>query len=180
MSADGSKQHGNWLGSPAYNPPQYTYKQRYYTYDEYFKPGGPIFFYFGNEDDVGLYVNHTGLMCGTALCLVSPLLSHCLSLTFHCLATAFQKVGEREGVRGQAGLRRAPILRRLEAVPGGHRQVSELSDHRAGHGRLCRAHRLRPPPSAHQTHTHTHHNTTTNTNTNITPPPTHCNGPPRR
>ena len=35
----------------------------------------------------------------------------------------------------------------------------------------------RPPPTK---HTHTHHNTTTTTTTNITPPPTHCNGPPRR
>ena len=42
--------------------PQYTFKQRYFSYDKYFKPGGPIFFYFGNEDYVDLYVNHTGLM----------------------------------------------------------------------------------------------------------------------
>ena len=31
-------------------------------YDKYLKPGGPIFFYFGNEDFVDLYVNHTGLV----------------------------------------------------------------------------------------------------------------------
>merc|ERR1719330_1015584 len=39
-----------------------TYKQRYFVNEQYWNPGGPIFFYFGNEDDVGLYVNHTGLM----------------------------------------------------------------------------------------------------------------------
>ena len=40
-----------------------TYKMRYFSYDKYFKPGeGPIFFYLGNEADVTLYVNATGLM----------------------------------------------------------------------------------------------------------------------
>ena len=39
-----------------------TYKQRYFTYGNYFKRGGPIFFYTGNEADVGLYVNATGLI----------------------------------------------------------------------------------------------------------------------
>jgi lysosomal Pro-X carboxypeptidase len=36
--------------------------QRYFTYDKYWKPGGPIFFYCGNEANVELYVNATGLM----------------------------------------------------------------------------------------------------------------------
>ena len=39
-----------------------TYSQRYYTYEGYFRKGGPIFFYTGNEADVGLYVNATGLI----------------------------------------------------------------------------------------------------------------------
>lgn len=43
-----------------------TYRQRYFTYDKYWKSTGdkkgPIFFYFGNEDNVELYVNATGLM----------------------------------------------------------------------------------------------------------------------
>lgn len=39
-----------------------TYKQRYFVNRQWWKPGGPIFFYFGNEDNVELYVNHTGLM----------------------------------------------------------------------------------------------------------------------
>jgi lysosomal Pro-X carboxypeptidase len=43
-----------------------TFKQRYYVYDKLWKPGGPIFFYVGNEADVGLYVNHTGLMWESA------------------------------------------------------------------------------------------------------------------
>ncbi|CAK4620407.1 unnamed protein product [Aphanomyces euteiches] len=46
-----------------------TYKQRYYVYDKFWsrksnghEKDGPIFFYVGNEGDVTLYVNHTGLM----------------------------------------------------------------------------------------------------------------------
>lgn len=39
-----------------------TFHQRVYSFDEYWEPGGPIFFYTGNEADVQLYVNATGLM----------------------------------------------------------------------------------------------------------------------
>ncbi|KAF0708871.1 hypothetical protein As57867_006166, partial [Aphanomyces stellatus] len=46
-----------------------TYKQRYFVYDKFWarqanghKKDGPIFFYCGNEGDVTLYVNNTGLM----------------------------------------------------------------------------------------------------------------------
>ena len=39
-----------------------TFKQRVFYYDRYWKPGGPIFFYTGNEANVELYVNATGLM----------------------------------------------------------------------------------------------------------------------
>jgi lysosomal Pro-X carboxypeptidase len=40
-----------------------TFLQRYYTYDLFWNKGvGPVFFYTGNEADVGLYVNNTGLM----------------------------------------------------------------------------------------------------------------------
>jgi hypothetical protein len=86
-AARGCPDHFNW-GAPALNPPKYTFMQRYFVYDKYFKAGGPvrrmchvrrmcradisskppaavvlqIFFYFGNEDYVDLYVNHTGLM----------------------------------------------------------------------------------------------------------------------
>jgi hypothetical protein len=45
-----------------------TFKQRYYVYDRYWTKGhGPIFFYCGNEADVGLYVNATGLMWENAV-----------------------------------------------------------------------------------------------------------------
>lgn len=36
--------------------------QRYFVHDAYWKKGGPIFFYCGNEANVELYVNATGLM----------------------------------------------------------------------------------------------------------------------
>eukprot|EP00644_Phytophthora_capsici_P000989 jgi/Phyca11/509252/fgenesh2_kg.PHYCAscaffold_43_\ len=39
-----------------------TYQQRYFVCDNHFKPGGVMFFYVGNEADVELYLNHTGLM----------------------------------------------------------------------------------------------------------------------
>ena len=40
-----------------------TFRQKYLVYDKFWSPHrGPVFFYFGNEDDVELYVNHTGLM----------------------------------------------------------------------------------------------------------------------
>mmetsp|Transcript_8280 Transcript_8280/g.34770 ORF Transcript_8280/g.34770 Transcript_8280/m.34770 type:complete len:540 (+) Transcript_8280:65-1684(+) len=50
----------------------YTYQQRYYVCDDYWRRAnsthgnGPIFFYTGNEADVTLYINNTGLMWQTA------------------------------------------------------------------------------------------------------------------
>ncbi|KAF4665339.1 hypothetical protein FOL47_004658, partial [Perkinsus chesapeaki] len=34
----------------------------YFTYTDFYRPGGPLFFYVGNEGPVEIYVNHTGLM----------------------------------------------------------------------------------------------------------------------
>lgn len=48
--------HFNYVNS------QRKYKERVFIYDKYWKPDGPIFFYCGNEGDVTLYVNNTGLM----------------------------------------------------------------------------------------------------------------------
>ncbi len=53
--------------APLGNPKRTTYKQRWFDNQQWWatnKDGtrGPIFFYFGNEDNVELYVNHTGLM----------------------------------------------------------------------------------------------------------------------
>ena len=39
-----------------------TFKQRYFYNDTFFQPSGPILYYTGNEADVTLYVNATGLM----------------------------------------------------------------------------------------------------------------------
>ncbi|PSC70433.1 Lysosomal Pro-X carboxypeptidase [Micractinium conductrix] len=39
-----------------------TFEQRYFFCDEHWAPGGAIFFYLGNEADVTLYLNNTGLM----------------------------------------------------------------------------------------------------------------------
>ncbi|GMI11797.1 hypothetical protein TrVE_jg6518 [Triparma verrucosa] len=45
-----------------FDPSPRTYQQRYFVNDEYYKPNGPMFFYLGNEADVTLYVNATGLI----------------------------------------------------------------------------------------------------------------------
>jgi len=43
------------------------FKQRYFVCrKEHWKPGGPVFFYTGNEANVELYVNATGLMWESA------------------------------------------------------------------------------------------------------------------
>jgi lysosomal Pro-X carboxypeptidase len=58
----------NWFSQPVdhFSPPPAdspaTYQQRYFISDEHYKPGGPMFFYCGNEADVTLYVNATGLI----------------------------------------------------------------------------------------------------------------------
>jgi hypothetical protein len=59
--------HFNWA-PPLGNASAMTYQQRYFVNQQWWDPGsnGPIFFYFGNEDNVELYVNHTGLMWESA------------------------------------------------------------------------------------------------------------------
>ncbi|KAF4651687.1 hypothetical protein FOL46_000182, partial [Perkinsus olseni] len=37
-------------------------RRRYFTFTDFYRPGGPLFFYVGNEGPVEIYVNHTGLM----------------------------------------------------------------------------------------------------------------------
>ncbi|OQS01398.1 lysosomal Pro-X carboxypeptidase [Achlya hypogyna] len=58
-----------------------TYNQRYYVYDAFWKrkatgatKDGPILFYCGNEGDVTLYVNNTGLMWENAEALGAVLI----------------------------------------------------------------------------------------------------------
>lgn len=51
--------HFSWGPTPTR---QQTFQQRYFVHDAYWKKGGPIFFYCGNEANVELYVNATGLM----------------------------------------------------------------------------------------------------------------------
>jgi lysosomal Pro-X carboxypeptidase len=58
--------HFNWA-PPLGDAATTTYKMRYFMNDQWWATNadgtrGPIFFYFGNEDNVELYVNHTGLM----------------------------------------------------------------------------------------------------------------------
>jgi len=57
--------HFNWA-PPFGNHSHTTYKQRYFIYDRFWKQNAPVFFYLGNEDNVELYVNHTGLMWESA------------------------------------------------------------------------------------------------------------------
>lgn len=59
--------HFSWQAPPSGN---FTYQQRYFTYDQYWnKETGAILFYAGNEADVTLYVDHTGLMWENAQAL---------------------------------------------------------------------------------------------------------------
>jgi lysosomal Pro-X carboxypeptidase len=53
--------HFSWAATPT---GAFTYQQRYFVNDQYWRNGtaGSIFFYAGNEADVTLYVNNTGLM----------------------------------------------------------------------------------------------------------------------
>jgi len=51
--------HFSWAPTPT---GEKTYQQRYFVNDTYWKRKGPIFFYTGNEANVELYVNATGLM----------------------------------------------------------------------------------------------------------------------
>ena len=59
--------HFNW-GPPLGDSSHTTFKQRFFVYDKYWdkSSNAPVFFYFGNEDNVELYVNHTGLMWESA------------------------------------------------------------------------------------------------------------------
>jgi lysosomal Pro-X carboxypeptidase len=45
-----------------FGPSPGYYGQRYFINDSFYQVGGPLFFYLGNEADVTLYVNATGLM----------------------------------------------------------------------------------------------------------------------
>ena len=51
--------HFSWRSAPNGSR---TYRQRYFVNTQYWKADGPIFFYCGNEANVELYVNATGLM----------------------------------------------------------------------------------------------------------------------
>lgn len=53
--------HETRLDHFTWHQPAY-WQQRFFTCDEFYQPGGPIFFYLGNEADVTLYLNNTGLM----------------------------------------------------------------------------------------------------------------------
>lgn len=54
-----------------------SYQQRYFKYEQYLQdPSSPpsiVFFYCGNEDNVELYVNNTGLSLFLSLALIYPL-----------------------------------------------------------------------------------------------------------
>lgn len=57
--------HFAWLPAAPNASSPATYKQRYLLNDQFWDPtnlNAPVFFYTGNEGDVTLYANHTGLM----------------------------------------------------------------------------------------------------------------------
>jgi lysosomal Pro-X carboxypeptidase len=59
--------HFNWA-TPLGDASHTTFQQRFFINQQWWdrEGHGPIFFYFGNEDNVELYVNHTGLMWESA------------------------------------------------------------------------------------------------------------------
>lgn len=59
--------HFNWA-SPLGDASHTAFQQRFFINQQWWdrEGHGPIFFYFGNEDNVELYVNHTGLMWESA------------------------------------------------------------------------------------------------------------------
>ena len=59
--------HFNWA-APLGDQKHTTFKQRFFVNNKWWDKAnnGPVFFYFGNEDNVELYVNHTGLMWESA------------------------------------------------------------------------------------------------------------------
>jgi lysosomal Pro-X carboxypeptidase len=54
------------FGTPRGSNGATTYQQRYLVYDRYYQPGGPIFFYTGNELDITVFANTAGLLWQTA------------------------------------------------------------------------------------------------------------------
>lgn len=57
-----------------------TFKQRYFVCDRHWRPRDPspaIFFYAGNEADVLLYLNNTGLMCALLIFALAAALRLC-------------------------------------------------------------------------------------------------------
>jgi hypothetical protein len=78
-----------------------TWRQRFLTNDLHYDPvNGCIFFYTGNEGDVSLYANNTGLMYAREYFLIS----FAAVITFVC------QVGERAAVRSDADLCRTSVL----------------------------------------------------------------------
>lgn len=62
--AEAPKAEEKWFSQPVdhLSPSPSSFRQRFFLNDEHYVPGGPMFFYLGNEADVTLYVNATGLM----------------------------------------------------------------------------------------------------------------------
>ena len=131
--------------APRVSPPRTTgqattYEQRYFVCDRWWDKArhGPVFFYFGNEDNVELYVNHTGLMWESAAEFGALLL-----FMEHRSGPARAGRTPQPPAPGTPAPPLSPpllqVLRRLQALSARHRRLHELAHHRAGHGRLCDA-----------------------------------------
>lgn len=84
------KRHHRHSGIPE------TFRQRYFVCDDQWAgPGSPIFFYFGNEADVELYLNATGLMWQSA-----PAFGAALVFAEHRLVFV-ERLGEEEMERSR-------------------------------------------------------------------------------
>ena len=104
-----------------------TWRQRYFTHDSHFdEASSSVLFYVGNEANVELYVNSTGLMCDRnrprppppprpRLAAQMPPPAHAIPRAWHDSA-ALAQVGAREGATRPSHLRGAPLLRGVAAT----------------------------------------------------------------
>nr|CDS33314.1 Lysosomal Pro X carboxypeptidase [Hymenolepis microstoma] len=75
-----------------------TYKQRFVYDDQWYKPGGPVFFYCGNEGDIMSFWNNTGFMFD-----IAPMFNALIVFVEHRYYGVSLPFGEHSFVQPQIG-----------------------------------------------------------------------------